>query len=125
MARRPRATGVRRLRAVLSDYRGPADTRSELERAFRRFIADVGLPEPQYNVLVAGLTVDAFWPQWRLVVELDSRRYHATLSAFEGDRIRDAILQNAGLRVLRITARRLENEPAAAVSQNRDYAASG
>lgn len=111
IARRPRAAGVGRLNAILADYRGPADTRSKLERAFRRFIANGNLPEPQYNVVVAGLTVDVFWPQWRLVVELDSRKHHATLRAFERDRVRDAILQKAGFRVLRITTKRLENEP--------------
>ncbi len=113
IARRPRVAGVARLGAVLADYRGPADTRSKLERDFRTLIANCPLPEPQYNVLVAGLEVDVFWPQWRLVVELDSRTYHATVSAFERDRLRDAILQKAGFRVLRITSKRLENEPAA------------
>ena len=64
-------------------------------------------------MLVAGLTVDVYWPQWKLVVELDSRDYHATLRAFERDRVRDAILQKAGFRVLRVTSKRLDNEPAA------------
>jgi len=116
IARRPRAAGVVRLRAVLADYRGPADTRSKLERHFRAFIARNRLPEPQYNVLVAGLTVDVYWPQWKLVVELDSRDYHANLSAFERDRVRDAILQKAGFRVLRVTSKRLDNEPAAVLA---------
>jgi very-short-patch-repair endonuclease len=116
VARRPRVAGVSRLNAVLADYRGTADTRSKLERDFRAFIARNRLPEPQYNVLVAGLTVDVYWPQWKLVAELDSRGYHATLSAFERDRVRDAVLQKAGFRVLRITSKRLENEPAAVLA---------
>ncbi len=92
IARRPRAAGVARLRAVLAVYRdrGSADTRSRLERSFRRLIAAAGLPEPQFNVLVAGITVDVWWPQWKLVVELDGEPYHTTPSAFESDRIRDA-----------------------------------
>ncbi len=52
------------------------DTRSKLERDFRSLIARAGLPEPQFNVLVAGLTVDVWWPQWKLVVELDGEPYH-------------------------------------------------
>ena len=44
---------------------------------------------------MAGVTVDVWWPQWKLVVELDGEPYHATLSAFESDRIRDATLQKA------------------------------
>jgi very-short-patch-repair endonuclease len=113
VARRPRAAGVVRLEAALADHRGPADTRSMLERDFRAFIARHRLPEPQYNVLLAGLVVDVYWPQWKLVVELDSRRYHTGRGAFERDRVRDAIVQRAGCRVLRITSRRLGDEPAA------------
>lgn len=111
-ARRPRTTGVVRLNQVLAAYRGTADTRSNLERGFRALIADAGLPEPQFNVLVAGVPVDVWWPQWKLVVELDSRRYHMVLSAFETDRVRDATLQRAGIRVLRVTDQRFDNDPA-------------
>ncbi len=113
IARRPRAAGIGRLRAVLGAYRGTADTRSKLERAFRALIAGAGLPEPQFNVLVAGVLVDVWWPQWKLVVELDSEPYHATPSAFESDRIRDATLQKADIRVLRVTGERLDNAPRA------------
>ncbi|MBV9810662.1 MAG: DUF559 domain-containing protein [Solirubrobacterales bacterium] len=116
MARRPRARGTARLKAVLAGYRGPADTRSELERNFRTLIARAGLPEPQYNVLVAGVLVDVFWPEWRLVVELDGRDYHIHNRAFERDRVRDATLQKADIRVLRVTRKRLDNEPAAVLA---------
>jgi very-short-patch-repair endonuclease len=111
MARRPHAPGVRRLKTVLAAYKGPADTRSKLERDFRALIVSSGLPEPQYNVVVAGLSVDVYWPQWRLVVELDGDPYHDNPRAFEMDRIRDATLQKAGIRVLRVTGHRLDNAP--------------
>jgi very-short-patch-repair endonuclease len=113
IARRPRVTGVVRLKKVLATYRGPADTRSKLERDFRALIAKAGLPEPQYNVLVAGLTVDVYWPQWKLVVELDGKPYHTSPRAYETDRIRDAILQKADIRVLRVTGERLDGAPTA------------
>jgi very-short-patch-repair endonuclease len=116
MARRPRLAGTRRLKNVIKTYRGPADTRSKLERDFRALITKAGLPEPQYNVLVAGLTVDVYWPQWRLVVELDGKPYHDNPHAYETDRIRDAILQKAGLRVLRITGERLEHDAPGALA---------
>ena len=63
------------------------------------------------NARVAGLEVDALWPDERLIVELDGYAYHRTRSAFERDRARDATLQLAGYRVLRITARRLGRDP--------------
>jgi len=116
MARRPRAAGTTRLRRVLKRYRGTADTRSKLERDFRRLIARAGLPEPQFNVVVAGLTVDVYWPQWKLVVELDGEPYHANPRAFESDRIRDATLQKHDIRVLRVTGDRLDNAPQAVLA---------
>lgn len=99
------------LRAVLADYRDPEDTRSQLERDFLALIKLSDLPPPQVNTLIAGLLVDAQWPDQQLVVELDSRKYHSSPRAFEDDRIRDATLQGHGYRVLRITHKRLSTEP--------------
>lgn len=111
MARNPRRSGIKNLREVLADYRDPPPTRSELEREFSEIIARAGLPQPRVNVYVAGLEVDFFWPAQRLVVELDGRAYHSSPRAFERDRVRDAILQRAGCRVLRITYKRLHTNP--------------
>lgn len=116
IARRPRTSGVARLRRVLAAYRGTADTRSKLERDFRALIAKAKLPEPQYNVLVAGLTVDVYWPEWKLVVELDGEPYHSSPRALETDRIRDATLQKIDIRVLRVTGNRMDNEPGAVLA---------
>jgi very-short-patch-repair endonuclease len=116
IARRPRAAGVRRLKAVLSAYRGTADTRSKLERDFRSLIAKANLPEPQYDVLLAGLTVDVYRPEWKLVVELDGEPYHSSPRALETDRIRDATLQKIDIRVLRVTGKRMDSEPEAVLN---------
>lgn len=45
------------------------------------------------------------------MVEVDSWRFHKTRQAFEADRRRDAKLVTAGWRVLRVTYRRLRDEP--------------
>lgn len=105
--------GLRALRAVLADAREPLPVRSELERRFARLCEEADLPPPALNVTVAGFEVDAYWPRGRLIVELDGFAYHRSRAAFERDRLRDADLQLAGYRVLRITARRLDREPAA------------
>jgi very-short-patch-repair endonuclease len=99
------------LKAVLAGYQDPEDTRSELERDFLALLRRSRLPPPHVNSMVAGLLVDAHWPHQRLVVELDSRRYHSSPRAFETDRIRDATLQRNGYRILRVTHRRLHQEP--------------
>jgi very-short-patch-repair endonuclease len=116
MARRPRVKGSVRLRRVVAAYRDPAPIRSELERRFLELVRRNGLPEPAVNSVVAGLEVDFCWRDARLVVELDGRAYHSSPRAFEEDRIRDAGLQRAGFRVLRITYRRLWKDPAGVIA---------
>jgi hypothetical protein len=115
LARRPGFKGRARLRALLAQYTGAPPIRSVLERRFLELVARAGLPRPQVNVRVAGFEVDCYWPQWGLVVELDSRAFHSDPRAFERDPIRDARLQRHGLRVLRVTWKRLANEPAAVI----------
>jgi hypothetical protein len=106
--------GLRHLVPLLEDRtRVIPDTRRELEARFFDICRDFGLPPPACNVLVEGYLVDAFWPPQRLVVELDSWEFHGDRGAFERDRERDAALQAAGYRVVRITWRRLTEDPAA------------
>lgn len=112
LARR-RAKGTRQLRALLADYTGAPATKSDLEDLFLDFVRKNGLPHPQVNVEVGGFLVDAYWPQFGLVVELDSCGFHLNPRVFESDRLRDARLQRLGLRVLRITWKRLKFEPEA------------
>jgi very-short-patch-repair endonuclease len=50
-------------------------------------------------------------PEHRLVVEIDSWRYHRSRCAFKDDRYRDATLLLAGCRTLRVTDTQLEFEP--------------
>jgi very-short-patch-repair endonuclease len=57
-----------------------------------------------------------YWPQWKLVVELDGEPYHDNPGAFETDRIRDATLQKHDIRVLRVTGDRLDNAPEAVLA---------
>jgi hypothetical protein len=104
--------GLRALNQGLADYRPPAFTRSGLERRFLDLCRRTGLPRPAANLFIAGWEVDMSWPDHRLVVELDGHDSHRTRAAFERDRRRDTTLQLAGYRVLRITDRRLESEPA-------------
>jgi very-short-patch-repair endonuclease len=103
--------GLATLRRLVAAQAGPPDTRSELERRFLDLCREEDLPQPQINKQVLGFEVDAFWPSARLVVELDGFAFHRTRAAFERDRARDAALQLAGFRVLRITHKRLLDEP--------------
>jgi very-short-patch-repair endonuclease len=102
--------GAGRLRELAGyDATTVADARSELELLFADTIREAALPEPQRNVLVAGYEVDAFWPQARLVVELQGYEWHATREAFERDHAKRAALMAAGYAVLALTWRQLRH----------------
>jgi very-short-patch-repair endonuclease len=89
----------------------PEFTRSEAEQRLKQLCKAAHLPTPRMNARVAGYEVDAYWPAHRLIVEIDGYAYHRTRAAFERDRTRDAALTAAGYRVIRITWRRLRDEP--------------
>ena len=110
--------GTARLRRMLDDA-GVGPTRSVLEQRFARLCTEAGLPAARRNVRVAGFEVDAVWVEERVVVELDGGQFHATPRAFERDRRRDAALAAAGYLVVRITWRRLAEEPAKVVAELR------
>jgi very-short-patch-repair endonuclease len=84
-----------------------------------RLCRDAGLPRPAVNVPIAGLGLDFAWPSQQLVVELDGYAFHRDRGSFERDRRRDARLQLAGYRVIRVTHRRLAEEPEAVVAELR------
>lgn len=91
-------------------------TRSEAERRFLDLIEEARLPTPAANTHVAGHEVDFLWPAERLIVEIDGYAFHSSRAAFERDRLRDADLQALGYRVIRVTWRRLTEEPSAVVA---------
>lgn len=105
LERCPKHRGARGLRDAIAD--GPELTRSEAERRLLALIRAAGLPLPRTNVRLAGYEVDLYWPAHDLVVEFDGWAYHSSRAAFERDRRRDADLQLAGQRVLRVTHRML------------------
>jgi len=79
-------------------------------------VRSAGLPAPEVNVLVQGHQVDFLWRDQGLVVEVDGFQFHSTREAFERDRRRDAELQRAGLRVLRVTWRQVVDAPYATLA---------
>jgi very-short-patch-repair endonuclease len=109
--RAPNRAGVARVRAILGQPGGPRRTRSGGERVLLRLIRAAGLPVPATDVPLLGFTADFFWPEQRLIVELDSYPAHGHRAAFERDHRRDVVHRDAGYEVLRFTGRQLEQEP--------------
>jgi very-short-patch-repair endonuclease len=113
---RPGRAGTARLRDLLDDSPGTTRTRAESEERFLALVRRAELPTPELNARVSRYEIDALWRDEGVAVEIDSRRHHAGSQAFERDRIRDADLDDAGLRVRRFTWRRIDREPEAVVA---------
>jgi very-short-patch-repair endonuclease len=75
------------------------------------------LPEPLVNARVCGFEVDCHWPAARLVLEVDGHAFDGGHRAFEEDRLRDQVPVAAGLRVIRVTWRRITSQPLAVVAR--------
>lgn len=93
--------GAPALRAALAP--GPTATRSSLEDA----VVDAlrgrsGTPSFTTNTRISGREVDLYFPKLDLAVELDSERYHDTPQAQWDDARKQAHLESAGHRVLRV-----------------------
>jgi hypothetical protein len=112
--------GIGPLRAALAllGDRAPA-TRSGLEILFLELIRAAGLPEPSVNVPVVGNVVDFCWPEYNLVVEVDSWRYHRLRGPFEEDKRRGNRMELAHVMVLRYTDKRLREEPEQVIAELR------
>jgi very-short-patch-repair endonuclease len=108
-----RRAGVAVVRRLLEAEHGPALTRSEAEERLLALLRAGGLPEPDTNARVGPYEVDFLWRTERLAVEVDGYAFHSSRAAFERDRRRDAELQDAGLRVRRVTWAQIVHEPEA------------
>ncbi|HWF50295.1 MAG TPA: hypothetical protein VG294_06580 [Solirubrobacteraceae bacterium] len=97
---------------VLVAHPERAPTRSDFEIAFLAFAERYGLPRALLNTEVAGHEADIYFPDHRLVIELDGYETHGLRSQFEADRDRDADLLAAGIATVRLTWERFCLMPA-------------
>jgi very-short-patch-repair endonuclease len=111
LRRYPSHPGAARLKTVMRRDGGPAFTRSKAEQLMLRLCRQAQLPTPKTNTRLNGYEVDFYWPDAKLVVEVDGYEFHKDRKAFERDRERDATLTAAGYRVIRITWRALTERP--------------
>jgi hypothetical protein len=107
--------GSAHLRAVLAEV--IAGIRSVPEGDLRRLIIRAGLPEPLYNArLYIGDTFlaqpDAWWPQYGVAVEVDSREWHLSPADWERTMARHQRMSAAGIIVVHVSPRQLRDESA-------------
>jgi hypothetical protein len=108
----PGRVGSGKLREALKRHQPRlAHARSPHEVAFFVLCERFGLPLPEVNVRVAGWTVDFFWREQRVVVEVDPYGNHHTPAQVDRDRRKDLALRAKGLVVHRYSRDQLEQTP--------------
>jgi hypothetical protein len=90
-----------RLQQLVDPNQNP--TNSGLEDELKSWLTQHGLPIPVINAEVNGHTVDALFPEHKVILELDSWPYHKDYPQWRSDRERDGEnLAHGGFRTLRI-----------------------
>jgi len=89
---------------------GSTRTLSRFEEDFLALCDDRGLPRPKVNYRIEGYVCDFVWASEGVIVETDGGQAHETRRARRRDPIRDAELQLAGWKVLRVTWERFVKE---------------
>ena len=75
-----------------------------------KILKKANLPQPEVNRHRETHRVDFHWPANDLVVETDGRGVHDNPHSFEEDRRRDLDLELAGLHVIRLSWRQVDEE---------------
>jgi hypothetical protein len=95
------------LRSILQErVEGATHPGSRLESMALSLLLDAGLPRPEAEYPIpwqAHRRFDLAYPEHKLAIEWDSRRWHSQVDAFERDRKRDRLAVLNGWRVLRFT----------------------
>jgi hypothetical protein len=99
------------LQRALELYRDDGFFRSGGERRLVELFREAGIPRPYVNTWVEGHEIDLFWENEQFAVELDSWEHHRTRRSFEEDRKRQEDFAAAGIEMVRITGRRLTQDP--------------
>jgi hypothetical protein len=80
--------GTVTMRTVIEERGGAMRAQSELERRARALIESAGLPQPIHEFAIPWAPERRFddaYPDAKLAIEWDSRRFHGQLEAFEAD----------------------------------------
>lgn len=109
--------GTARLARVLDEL-GPGEgmARSELELLLAPVLAAAGLPPAQHEYPLPTTSdlrgfVDRAWPELRLIIEADGRRWHTRRADFARDAQRDLEASALGWHTLRVTWEMLRFDP--------------
>jgi predicted transcriptional regulator of viral defense system len=118
LERNPKRAAASRVRSILDEhYIGTTLTDSELEEVMFALCRRISVPQPLVNRWVdlhdgePPIKADFLWPEQRVIVETDGRRFHGTHQALERDPRRDQRAILAGWTPIRTTWRQVMNRP--------------
>jgi very-short-patch-repair endonuclease len=118
LRRAGRHPGAATLARVYRGHTRSTRTESEPEEQLLELIRAAGIPEPELQAYVLGHRIDYLWRAQGVAVEVDGYDFHSSPAAFERDRRRDGqLLTRAGIVVIRLTRRRIAEEPFAVVAE--------
>lgn len=83
--RRPRRAGIRKLRYVMEIYDGPVPDMTALEERGLELTRRAGLPRPAIQYRTSVGRVDFCWPERKLIMEMDSIRWHLARGRWQND----------------------------------------
>jgi hypothetical protein len=119
--RSPGRRGSPRLLAIV--YEGPVRTRSEFEEVTYDLLRRNGFPRPSTNTPLRGLPswleVDFHFAGTSLVIEADGEQFHGTRWRRRTDARKQAMLEAAGFRVIRLTWEQVTGDEAQTVRRLR------
>jgi uncharacterized protein DUF559 len=122
-----RMKGRRGMRNLVKVVSTAVPTRSEFEDIVHDLIVGGGFAQPDVNMplIIAARTVipDFRWPEQRVIVEADSRKWHDNPVARAEDAERQAFLEAAGETVVRVTYNEAVKQPARTPERIRDAGA--
>jgi len=106
--------GSAALRKIIDERSDEAANASRLERYGLELLRSTGLPDPVLEFPIPWnrfRRFDVAYPDAKVAIEWDSRRWHTSADAFEQDRRRDRDALAHGWRVLRFTWRDVMERP--------------
>ena len=123
LARRPMRPGIRKLRHVMEVYEGPIPDMTALEERGLWLVRKAGLPMPSPQHHVGPHRVDFYWPGRKLIMEMDSARWHLAKQRWQHDLDRTNEHLETGIATCRFTWERAKQPESVArlrrIYQNR------
>ena len=109
--------GITKVRRLIDRDAPPSITIREAHRMLLELIRSSSLPHPKTEVPIGRYRADILWPETKLIVEMDSTKWHNSPGRVERDKRRDAELAALGYQTIRVTWNDLTKEPVATISR--------